>query len=504
MMSLPLVFALLSLSLADGDIKLLQANNLSEVPKPAKKADGLSDFSNRLNENLVMKRAEEETSRAWNALWNNSWVRNAVNQTETDTAYTWKMAENNTVLRPVVQEVAHTYSQLTNVTSANATVPDVEHMETHGWNVGALLCVAILLLCPAGCCAYCAWINCRYFPWSCKQGYDQLPQSREVSRIESVVSATSNGSSEASSDTEANVSAAHHLVSKLWSFEDRKLGEVLRQEVLLMLMCPVLALLAAPWTTCEAGSPSWLYLVYLPVLARSKWVELQLMLSRQVQSEYRQALACDLNGFQITERWASAWDGSSAGWFVPVVQTFHVPVSGLAFLAFCLGAGTQQVLGAMASTSAEILADLASMHGLAELSGRTSDNPDEAKRNRLVFVGVCKVALENIPQLLLQSSFLALVFDRLTPLGRTKVLFSILLGLLSASQKILEAIRELVTAICQVGAEWNYVQWLFASVFSVFFMLAVVAVLWTVIKLYFVFHCETHLWNLGSGCVEWT
>ena len=51
-----------------------------------------------------------------------------------------------------------------------------------------------------------------------------------------------------------------------------------------MLACPLLALLAAPYTTCEAGSPSWLYILYVPVLARSKWVEWQLMLNQHVNT----------------------------------------------------------------------------------------------------------------------------------------------------------------------------------------------------------------------------
>eukprot|EP00438_Fugacium_kawagutii_P019984 Skav217089 [mRNA] locus=scaffold2169:284947:285528:- [translate_table: standard] len=176
-------------------------------------------------------------------------------------------------------------------------------------------------------------------------------------------------------------------------------------------------------------------------------------------------------------------------------------VSGLTFLVFCIGAGTQQLLGVIFQNNA-FLADLCGMHGLAELSGRTSDD-DGAKVGRLIFVGVAKVVLENVPQLLLQSSFFALVFDDLTPLGRAKVLFSILLGLASASRKILEAMREVVKQICRWRATYDCSYWCFASVGLAFFMLGSVPVLWTVVKLHFVFHCETHLWNFGSGCVEW-
>eukprot|EP00438_Fugacium_kawagutii_P026092 Skav226883 [mRNA] locus=scaffold1187:380005:380841:+ [translate_table: standard] len=273
MVLLPLTFASLTLSLAHEDITVRKANNLSEMEKPAKKANGQSNVWKPLKGNPVVKQAEEETSRAWNGFWNNSWVRNAVNQTEADATYAWKLAENNTVLRPVVQEAENTYSQLTNVTSWNATVPAVEHMETHGWNVGALLCAAILLLCPATCCGLCAWANYEHFSEVDKKAYEELEES-----------------SEATSHTDGDISATHlltfswcyHLVSRLRNWDDLELGEVLRQEVLLMLVCPFLALLAAPWTTCEQGAPSWIYLIYLPVLARNKWVERQLMLSQQV------------------------------------------------------------------------------------------------------------------------------------------------------------------------------------------------------------------------------
>eukprot|EP00438_Fugacium_kawagutii_P026085 Skav226876 [mRNA] locus=scaffold1187:222545:223650:+ [translate_table: standard] len=129
-------------------------------------------------------------------------------------------------------------------------------------------------------------------------------------------------------------------------------------------------------------------------------------------------------------------------------------VSGLTLVVFCIGAAVQQSLGNMLGTTlgsrpkdVQIRADLCAMLGLAELSSCTDSNSDEAvprvsaKSDRLLLVGFAKVALENVPQLVLQSSFLALVFDELTPLGRTKVLFSIVLGLASASQKILQVIK---------------------------------------------------------------
>lgn len=44
----------------------------------------------------------------------------------------------------------------------------------------------------------------------------------------------------------------------------------------------------------------------------------------------RQALACDLQGQEISERLAAAWASSStASWFAPVVRSFHVSILNL-------------------------------------------------------------------------------------------------------------------------------------------------------------------------------
>eukprot|EP00438_Fugacium_kawagutii_P026083 Skav226874 [mRNA] locus=scaffold1187:205759:209608:+ [translate_table: standard] len=398
MLSVPLLFALLTLSVAHGDISDLKGKNLSEVTKPAK-TGGPSDVWSRLNKNPLVKQAEEETSRAWNA---------------------------------VAQDVLHMFSELTNSTPANA-IGDGGHPEI-AWNIGAVVVAALAVLLPVGCCGFCLWAHAN-------QTLDVLQQRPGYSLLLPEVS---------------------------------DLKKVLRLELPLMLACPILALMAGPWTTCATGCPTWIYVLYLPILLRSKWVE--------------QALACDLQGADISNRFAGAWANSSAAWLAPVVQSFHV--SGLIFLAFCVGAAAQQWIGTLLPGDA-LLADLCGMHGLAQLRGRMSD----------------KLLLVAISKLLLQSSFFALVFDTLTPLGRAKVLFSILLGLLSASQKILEAMSEWVKQICRKPAR-DREGWCVSSIVLVIFMapftLALLFVLWTLAKLYFVFHCETHLWNFGSGCVEWT
>lgn len=180
----------------------------------------------------------------------------------------------------------------------------------------------------------------------------------------------------------------------------------------------------------------------------------------------------------------------------------------MVLLAFCLAAATQQLFSATLQDDGLQVAfrpDLCGMHGLAELRARTYPRTYRGSRdpNHDRLMGVClfKVVMENIPQLLLQTSFFSLTFDELTPLGRAKVLFSILLGLASASLKILDLIRDVVKSVCEYGII-SSMPW--GIIYSVPFVLAALLFLWTMAKLFFVFHCETHLWNLGSGCVEWT
>ena len=71
------------------------------------------------------------------------------------------------------------------------------------------------------------------------------------------------------------------------------------------------------------------------------------------------------------------------------------------------------------------------------------------------------------------------------------------LGLLSATFKSAVAIKEnfaLASSDCE-----HYIFGLFLSWPPV---LALGMVLWSVAKIYFAFQCESHMWNLTSGCVH--
>lgn len=149
----------------------------------------------------------------------------------------------------VAHELAHDYGELTN---RSREIPVAHHpVPTYRWNLGACFCAVLLVLCPAFLCGACSWKNYLHYS-SGLQG--SLVHLR--------------------SEEEENLLAP--------PFSETDSSNALRMEVLLMLICPFLPLLAAPWTTCARGSPSWLYVLYLPILARSKCIEYKLMLDPQV------------------------------------------------------------------------------------------------------------------------------------------------------------------------------------------------------------------------------
>ena len=56
-----------------------------------------------------------------------------------------------------------------------------------------------------------------------------------------------------------------------------KIGRVLRQEMRLMMLYPVISILAAADSSCEKGMPLWGYLLYIPLLLRAKWIEIKIL-----------------------------------------------------------------------------------------------------------------------------------------------------------------------------------------------------------------------------------
>ncbi|CAE7777135.1 dcd2A [Symbiodinium sp. CCMP2592] len=306
--------------------------------------------------------------------------------------------------------------------------------------------------------------------------------------------------------------------------DHEKIGRVLRQEMRLMMLYPVISILAAADSSCEKGMPLWGYALYIPLLLRAKWIEIKIL--RALNEDWSniflapgfwlgclehadwftdgalpvQAYLC---GPSVTERFAESFELSMAWPLAPIVRMLHF--WGLLTVVLGFAALSQQLLGSADLGDCHDLAadvpgfgavaswyeDFEQDHGWKQAAQETG-----CLSERALLTSVSKVFLENVAQLWLQASFFALIFGRLHHTGKVKLLISMGLGLISCVCKTLPMAVGLCRALAtgSVGPEVGLIV-LSCQLF------AILGVAWTVAKLVNSFDCPSHLWNLTSGCV---
>eukprot|EP00929_Paragymnodinium_shiwhaense_P027854 TRINITY_DN16257_c0_g1_i8.p1 TRINITY_DN16257_c0_g1~~TRINITY_DN16257_c0_g1_i8.p1 ORF type:complete len:499 (-),score=62.67 TRINITY_DN16257_c0_g1_i8:329-1825(-) len=249
---------------------------------------------------------------------------------------------------------------------------------------------------------------------------------------------------------------------------------VLRREARLMVVCSLLPLLAAPWTTCKSGPPNWIYAMYIPTLIRCNVVEYKLVQALRVPNANKctftilvfstlgaldhfdmftdsafimQAWACDAD---IHDEYMLSIATSAASIFTPMVGVLQF--WGLATVALITSTLAQQATAVcdMVPVPADCCA--------ADIAGRGAvakhlETPDPASGVPFTLIVVCisKVLLENCVQLQLQISLLGLTWTKQTQLGRAKILGSVLLGLGTATVKALQALAQDLKGMYNLG-----------------------------------------------------
>ncbi|CAE7904011.1 unnamed protein product [Symbiodinium sp. KB8] len=131
------------------------------------------------------------------------------------------------------------------------------------------------------------------------------------------------------------------------------------------------------------------------------------------------------------------------------------------------------------------------------------------EKRPLVIMGT-KLVLENLLQLWLQSSYLSLSFDRMDNDARWQAMASIGVGLLVAGGKGIQISVILLTMMyeggrdaCRDACEDCQGLSLGMGIIGVFMILAGFGGLaWVLAKVVFIFRCESHVWNLSTGCVS--
>ena len=139
-----------------------------------------------------------------------------------------------------------------------------------------------------------------------------------------------------------------------------QIGRQVRTEARLMLLVALLPLVSAPWTSCLSGSPTWLYILYLPFLLRSKIVEYQIIRKFGIDwgpallFEYGIGVLEHLDWFTdgafpvqaymcepgITAAWVAAFDHSWGWVWAPIIRVLHF--SGVVVLVLIISAVAQQ------------------------------------------------------------------------------------------------------------------------------------------------------------------
>eukprot|EP00440_Ansanella_granifera_P034033 gb/GFBE01036918.1/.p1 GENE.gb/GFBE01036918.1/~~gb/GFBE01036918.1/.p1 ORF type:complete len:483 (+),score=77.34 gb/GFBE01036918.1/:1-1449(+) len=299
---------------------------------------------------------------------------------------------------------------------------------------------------------------------------------------------------------------------------DTNVPKLLYRELRLMMLLPLLPLLAQASTTCEKGMPNWVYLIYLPILLRSKWLEWRILKSLDVipSSTWTilyhtglgalehmdfftdgafplQAYMCDdvaTEPFAASLQQSWAWPAAP---LVLAIRFWGVTLSTLAGAVL-----SQQVLVSLFSGGGfEGPALAADMLGYALLANHYDDKvPDRHKGSRDAMTSLTKLLLENCVQLWVQATFFGATFDTIGGKARLQLQGSIGIGLAVCTAKAVRGMYTSLRKLCTTSHD-REVQ----TCGLICQIMALLCVGWTGAKLYYAFNCPSHLFNISSGCV---
>jgi len=138
--------------------------------------------------------------------------------------------------------------------------------------------------------------------------------------------------------------------------------------------------------------------------------------------------------------------------------------------------------------------------------GKLPDSGPGSAEDRAVLILGTKLVFENLLQLWLQSSYLSLSFDRMDSSARWQAMASIAVGMGVAGGKGLQIASMAVPEFIKnapVSFRGCDIVGLLLGAIGVSMMLAGLGVLaWVVAKVVFIFRCDSHVWNLSTGCVS--
>lgn len=118
---------------------------------------------------------------------------------------------------------------------------------------------------------------------------------------------------------------------------------------------------------------------------------------------------------------------------------------------------------------------------------------------RLLMISSSKLIFENMLQLWIQSSAFGISFDMLDYNAKMKALISIGLALAVSASKMFPLFKTTRTLLNNASCVGAFLVVILGIMPVICFCL--LPWLWIVAKIYYAFHCDSHVWNLTSGCV---
>ena len=240
-----------------------------------------------------------------------------------------------------------------------------------------------------------------------------------------------------------------------------------------------------------------------------------------------QVFKCDP---ELTDAWAAAFDGSLGWAWAPIIRKLHF--SGVVTLFLVSAIVAQQAAAFWSINSLRLNEDTEHMKAAAAMAADTacfsavaahfqkdfdkvafaSDLPIQIVGHPAVVMllsQLSKVFLEKkiIPhadllavQLFTCFYVYGIMFHHISAEG-IKILGGMILGLLSASNKIGGSIAKLVT-----HPQTDQHRWICACctccIYIIYILPCLVFLLWISLKLWYVHFCPSHKWNSSTGCVD--
>jgi len=282
-----------------------------------------------------------------------------------------------------------------------------------------------------------------------------------------------------------------------------------------------LPLISLPWSTCEDGTPWWTYVAIIPVVCRAHYFEFWIL--KRLQSNpwsavfsfgFMLGLVDHVDWFLDGIFQVHAWkcDEVVTGIMLGEVEDSvlcpfacilkYMRFWGMTVLSMLAGTLVLQTLGGMGSDVAhfEASADVACFGAVSDhyrLMGHASEG-GLAK----VVITFLKVGLKNSFQLWLQTTFFGLAYEQLSFTGKVKIVLSTLCGIVGVVFKTrLAAVVTCSQFIAACKFQRKDLAFVVLIIWSVQ-LTAVLLVTWSLVKIYWSWKCEEHLWNILNGCTS--